>query len=175
MRVSSAINARHVGGYEQRALIFTLRCERIAFFFCENRLLAKWSKILIMKKTPLFFLLVFFFLFVIHGQAQTIQLGLSLDASSSTEGVELEKFKDGVVKGIENLKKDGTIELTISQFRSAAIVIFGPKIIDSDTVLQEAIAAVNMLDPNNSLETSSSKRSKKPLHDNRAKAFISVC
>ena len=99
-------------------------------------------------------LLIVFLLFpFFNAQAQIIQVGFSIDASSSTDSEELPVFVQGVADGILLLKTDGTIELTISQFRSAAIVIWGPKIIDSAAVRQKAADRVLVLDPTDSLET----------------------
>ena len=110
-------------------------------------------------KTPLSILLVLFTLITPRPPSASaappsiIQLGLILDASSSTDSQELPVFVQGVANGIAALKTDGTIELTVAQFRSAALVIFGPTLIDSDAVRQQAIDRVLALNPDDSLET----------------------
>lgn len=75
-----------------------------------------------------------------------IQLGLIIDASSSTDD-ELPTFRDGVADALATLKTDGSLELTLVQFSAEGKVIFGPSIMDSPAVLQEAVTAAKTLDP----------------------------
>jgi hypothetical protein len=91
--------------------------------------------------------LVVCLLAALPAKAQSIvQLGLIIDASSSTDD-ELPTFRDGVADALATLKTDGTIELTLVQFSAEGKVIFGPAIMDNATVLQEAVSAARNLDP----------------------------
>ncbi len=81
----------------------------------------------------------------LHGQS-IVQLGLIVDASSSTED-ELPTFRQGVADGIAVLKTDGSLELTLTQFSAEGLVIFGPTLMDSDSVRQDAINAALAIDP----------------------------
>lgn len=80
-----------------------------------------------------------------HGQS-IVQLGLIIDASSSTEE-ELPTFRQGVADAIATLKTDASLELTLIQFSAEGKVIFGPAKMDAPAVRQQAIDAVLALDP----------------------------
>ena len=82
---------------------------------------------------------------LLQGQSIT-QLGLIIDASSSTED-ELPTFRNGIAEALRTLKTDGSLELTLTQFSAEGLVIFGPSKIDSPAILQEAVNTVLALDP----------------------------
>ena len=81
----------------------------------------------------------------VHAQS-VIQLGLIIDASSSTED-ELPTFRKGVADALATLQTDGSLELTLVQFSAEGKVIFGPAKIDSEAVRQEAVDTALTLDP----------------------------
>jgi len=83
----------------------------------------------------------------VGAQANVIQVGLIVDASSSTEG-ELPAFRAGVAAGIGSLTTDGTVELTLTQFSAEALVLVDALLIDSVADRDFAVAQANGIDPN---------------------------
>lgn len=79
-------------------------------------------------------------------RAAVVQLGLVVDASSSTEQ-ELPTFRAGVANALGTLKTDGSVELTLVQFSANGRVLFGPTLIDSTADRDAAVAAAHGIDP----------------------------